>query len=187
MSEKSGDQISRNPLRVILKGVQRYIKRSTDKPPNTVVYSSGGGSTGSDEYMTNPMTNTGDIIFGSTIGIPSTPARLGIGTLGQVYTVGVGGTGIWADIGGALVSAETNCPLGTTVIDMGAISDDAIDYDVFVKIKTISGISHAQSRPRAVQLGGIGFEWYKDSGNLKIHIENDSNGSVTAIVSARKI
>ena len=33
--------------------------------------------------MTNPMTTTGDIIYGSTTATPSTPQRLGIGTTGQ--------------------------------------------------------------------------------------------------------
>jgi hypothetical protein len=42
--------------------------------------------------MTNPMTTTGDVIYSSS---GSTPARLGIGTAGQVLTV-AGGVPSWA-------------------------------------------------------------------------------------------
>jgi hypothetical protein len=42
--------------------------------------------------MTNPMTTTGDTIYSSS---GSTPARLGIGTTGQILTV-VGGVPAWA-------------------------------------------------------------------------------------------
>jgi len=46
--------------------------------------------------MTNPMTTTGDTIYSSS---GSTPARLGIGTTGQVLTVS-GGVPTWATAGG---------------------------------------------------------------------------------------
>jgi hypothetical protein len=39
--------------------------------------------------MTNPMTTTADMIYSSS---GSTPARLGIGTVGQVLTVNSGAT-----------------------------------------------------------------------------------------------
>ena len=47
--------------------------------------------------MTNPMTTTGDTIYSSS---GSTPARLGIGSTGQVLTV-AGGVPTWATAGGA--------------------------------------------------------------------------------------
>jgi hypothetical protein len=43
--------------------------------------------------MVNPMTTTGDTIYSSS---GSTPARLGIGTSGQVLTVSGGGVPSWA-------------------------------------------------------------------------------------------
>jgi hypothetical protein len=46
--------------------------------------------------MTNPMTTTGDTIYSSS---GSTPARLGIGSTGQVLTV-AGGVPTWATAGG---------------------------------------------------------------------------------------
>jgi hypothetical protein len=47
--------------------------------------------------MTNPMTTTGDTIYSSS---GSTPARLGIGSTGQVLTV-AGGVPTWATAGGS--------------------------------------------------------------------------------------
>jgi len=47
---------------------------------------------GTDGGMTNPMTTTGDTIYSSS---GSTPARLGIGTTGQLLTV-AGGVPTWA-------------------------------------------------------------------------------------------
>ena len=74
--------------------------------------------------MTNPMTTTGDTIYSSS---GSTPARLGIGTTGQVLTV-AGGLPSWATPAGGggkvlqVVSAKyaTQLNVGsTTVTDTG--------------------------------------------------------------------
>lgn len=72
--------------------------------------------------MTNPMTTTGDTIYSSS---GSTPARLGIGTTGQVLTVS-GGIPAWATASsGAVVqvkSATTSTQVtttGSTMIDTG--------------------------------------------------------------------
>ena len=57
--------------------------------------------------MTNPMTTTGDTIYSSS---GSTPARLGIGTAGQVLTVNSGATAPeWATPagGGSITSGNT--------------------------------------------------------------------------------
>jgi hypothetical protein len=55
--------------------------------------------------MTNPMTTTGDTIYSSS---GSTPARLGIGSTGQVLTVS-GGVPTWAAAAaGAAVSTKVN-------------------------------------------------------------------------------
>ena len=52
--------------------------------------------------MTNPMTTTGDVIYSSS---GSTPARLGIGTTGQVLTV-AGGIPSWASAGSAFAGVS---------------------------------------------------------------------------------
>jgi hypothetical protein len=62
--------------------------------------------------MTNPMTTTGDTIYSSS---GSTPARLGIGTSGQVLTVS-GGVPGWASPSSAAVSF-TN--ISTTTVNTG--------------------------------------------------------------------
>ena len=60
--------------------------------------------------MTNPMTTTGDTIYSSS---GSTPARLGIGTTGQVLAVS-GGIPAWTTPGGAT--------LNTSLITSGTIT-----------------------------------------------------------------
>jgi len=74
--------------------------------------------------MTNPMTTTGDTIYSSS---GSTPARLGIGTTGQVLTV-AGGVPTWATPAGGggkiiqVVSAKYSTQVNvssTTVTDTG--------------------------------------------------------------------
>lgn len=57
--------------------------------------------------MTNPMTTTGDVIYSSS---GSTPARLGIGTSGQLLSVGGSGIPAWTNApssGGITLIAET--------------------------------------------------------------------------------
>jgi len=57
----------------------------------TLVATAGGG-------MTNPMTTAGDTIYGGSSG---TPARLAVGTAGQVLTVNSGATGTqWSTVSG---------------------------------------------------------------------------------------
>lgn len=62
--------------------------------------------------MTNPMTTTGDTIYSSS---GSTPARLGIGTTGQVLTVS-GGVPSWATpaAGGGMTELASGTLSGTT-------------------------------------------------------------------------
>ena len=65
--------------------------------------------------MTNPMTTTGDTIYSSS---GSTPARLGIGTSGQVLTVSGGGIPSWATSasgGMTLLSTTTLSGSSTTI------------------------------------------------------------------------
>jgi hypothetical protein len=63
------------------------------KDTNVTTYHTGSAWTNLDTTgMTNPMTTTGDMVYSSS---GSTPARLGIGTTGQVITV-AGGIPSWA-------------------------------------------------------------------------------------------
>jgi hypothetical protein len=74
--------------------------------------------------MTNPMTTTGDTIYSSS---GSTPARLGIGTAGQVLKVNSGATAPeWGTAGAAddfqLINAGGTALTGATTITVSGIS-----------------------------------------------------------------
>lgn len=78
--------------------------------------------TGGGGGMTNPMTTTGDIIYSSDNS--GTPARLGVGSNGDVLTL-AGGVPTWAapSGGGAQLSAIT-AALGTNTINSGAFEQE---------------------------------------------------------------
>lgn len=91
--------------------------------------------------MTNPMTTTGDTIYSSS---GSTPARLGIGTAGQVLKVNSGATAPeWANAsaggGWQVVKAETTF---TSVASTGTTFDSIFSssYNYYmVEIKALGG------------------------------------------------
>ena len=84
------------------------------KDTNVTTYYTGSAWANLDTTgMTNPMTTTGDMIYSSS---GSTPARLGIGTTGQVITV-AGGIPSWATpaaSGSALTLINTTTLSGAT-------------------------------------------------------------------------
>jgi hypothetical protein len=75
--------------------------------------------------MTNPMTTTGDTIYSSS---GSTPARLGIGSTGQVLTV-AGGVPTWATAGGS----------GSNFTLLNSPSGTALNPNASVTVSGISG------------------------------------------------
>ena len=104
--------------------------------------------------MTNPMTTTGDIIYSSS---GSTPARLGIGTTGQVLNV-TGGVPAWttpaAGGGMTLLSTTTLSGASTTVssisgsykdliIHVNGMQTAATSYAVYFKPNNSGSISSA--------------------------------------------
>lgn len=86
------------------------------KDTNTTTYYTGSAWTNLDTTgMVNPMTTTGDTIYSSS---GSTPARLGIGTAGQVLTVNSGATAPeWATpaAGGGMTLLDTLTLSGASV------------------------------------------------------------------------
>jgi len=87
------------------------------KDTNVTTYYTGSAWANLDTTgMTNPMTTTGDTIYSSS---GSTPARLGIGSTGQVLTVS-GGLPVWSTPAGGggkvlqVVSATYDTPATTT-------------------------------------------------------------------------
>lgn len=80
--------------------------------------------------MTNPMTTTGDTIYSSS---GSTPARLGIGSTGQVLTV-AGGVPSWAtpaSAGGMTLLSTTN--LSGASISLTSISQSYKELVIYLK------------------------------------------------------
>jgi hypothetical protein len=101
------------------------------KDTNVTTYYTGSAWANVDTTgMTNPMTTTGDIIYSSS---GSTPARLGIGTAGQVLKVNSGATAPeWAaPAGGGKVLQVVNATFSTLKTSS---SDTWTDTDVTVTI-----------------------------------------------------
>ena len=98
------------------------------KDTNVTTYYTGSAWANLDTTgMTNPMTTTGDTIYSSS---GSTPARLGIGSTGNVLTV-AGGVPTWAAPAGGggmtLLSTTTLSAVSTTItIDPTGYTDLAI-------------------------------------------------------------
>jgi hypothetical protein len=107
--------------------------------------------------MTNPMTTTGDIIYSSS---GSTPARLGIGTAGQVLKVNSGATAPeWGAAAGAsgltLVKQQTIGSSVTTVTVSDAFTSSYDNYRIL-----ISGGSGANTGSITMQLGATSTGYY---------------------------
>jgi hypothetical protein len=94
----------------------QVLKKNTDTDMDFVWAADTAG-------MTNPMTTTGDTIYSSS---GSTPARLGIGSTGDVLTV-AGGVPTWA--------APAGLPTGWTLLNAGGTALTA------AQTITVSGIS----------------------------------------------
>jgi hypothetical protein len=91
------------------------------KDTNVTTYYTGSAWANLDTTgMTNPMTTTGDTIYSSS---GSTPARLGIGTTGQVLTV-AGGVPSWATAagGGGMTVIASGAFTATATLDLTSIS-----------------------------------------------------------------
>ena len=81
------------------------------KDTNVTTYYTGSAWANLDTTgMTNPMTTTGDTIYSSS---GSTPARLGIGSTGQVLTV-AGGVPSWSTPSGGMTLISTTTLSGAT-------------------------------------------------------------------------
>jgi hypothetical protein len=129
--------------------------------------------------MTNPMTTTGDTIYSSS---GSTPARLGIGSTGQVLTV-AGGLPSWATpaasaSGLTLVKTQT---IGTTVSSVTVSSAFSSTYDNY--LITINGGSASTLQDLKLTLGSTtsgysfaySFAYYDGSATGKSNGNNTSS------------
>jgi hypothetical protein len=111
------------------------------KDTNVTTYYTGSAWTNLDTTgMTNPMTTTGDMVYSSS---GSTPARLGIGTTGQVITV-AGGIPSWATpSGSAFVGAyayrTSDLTIGATTDTVVTLPSEDFDTDAFHSTSTNTG------------------------------------------------
>jgi hypothetical protein len=113
------------------------------KDTNTTTYYTGSAWTNLDTTgMVNPMTTTGDTIYSSS---GSTPARLGIGSTGQVLTVAAG-IPSWATPGGSganwsLLNSGGTTLSGTNVSITGISGADKIMVLIANASITTAGIA----------------------------------------------
>ena len=131
------------------------------KDTNVTTYYTGSAWANLDTTgMTNPMTTTGDTIYSSS---GSTPARLGIGSTGQVLTV-AGGIPSWATPaaggGGMTLLASGSIAASATGFDLTSISQSYNELVLYV-----SGLSVSN---------GAGF-------NNGIRCNNDSSNNYSAL------
>lgn len=100
------------------------------KDTNVTTYYTGSAWANLDTTgMTNPMTTTGDTIYSSS---GSTPARLGIGSTGQVLTV-AGGVPSWATASsGALTLINTYSPSSSSSQEMDNVFSSTYDNYFFL-------------------------------------------------------
>jgi hypothetical protein len=108
------------------------------KDTNTTTYYTGSAWTNLDTTgMVNPMTTTGDTIYSSS---GSTPARLGIGSTGQVLTV-AGGVPSWATPagGGGMTQLGSTTTLSGTTTTISSISGSYKHLLIIIDRVTSSG------------------------------------------------
>ncbi len=139
------------------------------KDTNTTTYYTGSAWTNLDTTgMVNPMTTTGDTIYSSS---GSTPARLGIGSTGQVLTV-AGGVPSWATPAtGGMTLLDTMTLSGTSVTS-ATFSSAYNQLVIYMKKAYIS----AGSNDLAFRLNGDSGSNYTYSGN---RVTTTTNGTST--------
>jgi hypothetical protein len=106
------------------------------KDTNVTTYYTGSAWANLDTTgMTNPMTTTGDTIYSSS---GSTPARLGIGTTGQVLTV-AGGVPSWSTpaSGGGMTLISTTTLTGSSVT-LSSIPQTYVSLVLFISGVNVS-------------------------------------------------
>ncbi len=124
------------------------------KDTNVTTYYTGSAWANVDSTgMTNPMTTTGDTIYSSS---GSTPARLGVGTTGQVLTVS-GGVPSWSTPagGGSLTLLSTTTLSGSST----TVSSISQSYkNLYVEVANVAGIdSFVRFQPNGNNMSDLIF------------------------------
>jgi hypothetical protein len=142
--------------------------------------------------MVNPMTTTGDTIYSSS---GSTPARLGIGTAGQVLQVNSGATAPeWATASsGGMTLLSTTTLSGSTTVSITGISTSYTDLVVDWYGVTNASNTDASINPNGnagitdIIRGGATLQQLND-GQLRINnnvagpLSSDSNNAIRMII-----
>lgn len=142
------------------------------KDTDETTYYTGSAWAASSAGMTNPMTTTGDVIYSSS---GSTPARLGLGTAGQVLQVNSGATAPeWAtpSVAGksySLLNTGGTALTGAATITISSISakDDLMimvlgassasaSSDIYIRLNGDSGNNYRFGGPMII--GGSGYD-----------------------------
>jgi hypothetical protein len=148
------------------------------KDTNVTTYYTGSAWANLDTTgMTNPMTTTGDTIYSSS---GSTPARLGIGSTGDVLTV-AGGVPSWAAPAGGSGMTLLNGPSGTTLSGASTTITWSGTYNYLYGV--VYGVTNATSNnslyilPNNVNnlCNGTGTARYTGSAN-NLRVEGFSDG-----------
>jgi hypothetical protein len=146
------------------------------KDTNVTTYYTGSAWANLDTTgMTNPMTTTGDTIYSSS---GSTPARLGIGTAGQVLRVNSGATAPeWATVasgssGLTLVKTQT---IGSAVTSVTVTDAFSSTYDNYL-ITINGGVASNSSSLFNFTLGAT-TSGYSYSGYIMQYTSNTITGS----------
>ena len=150
------------------------------KDTNVTTYYTGSAWANLDTTgMTNPMTTTGDVIYSSS---GSTPARLGIGTAGQVLKVNSGAT---APEWGAASSASGLTLISTTTIGSGVSSVNvtgafSATYDNYL-ITLTDGVASASTDIKltlgATSTGYYYFQLYGNPSSTTVGASAGSNAT----------
>jgi hypothetical protein len=131
------------------------------KDTNVTTYYTGSAWANLDTTgMTNPMTTTGDTIYSSS---GSTPARLGIGTAGQVLQVNSGATAPeWATPAGGSTDFTLLNAGGTNLTGAGTITVSITAYNnIYVFVQDASSAS--ANSEMSFRLNGDSGSNYRDN------------------------
>jgi hypothetical protein len=132
--------------------------------------------------MTNPMTTTGDTIYSSS---GSTPARLGIGTTGQILTV-ASGLPTWATpatpaSGMTLIQRSTFTNVaGTGTTFDGVFTSTYKSYQVMIERIGVPAAASAEIRMVMRDAGADATTSYSGNTNFGSHNSNTVSGDYSA-------
>ena len=159
------------------------------KDTNVTTYYTGSAWTNLDTTgMTNPMTTTGDMVYSSS---GSTPARLGIGTTGQVITV-AGGIPSWATPsgGGAVVQVKSMNSATATSTSSSSFQDSTLTLAITPTSASnkILVIATVNSILRGAVTSGVGLQLVRTATSISVFEKNflytDSGGGTFVAASS---